>query len=61
MTEAAQNYFKNYYKLQRLIDENIDNKELETELRQKLNEAFVAMTESERELLDIVGKNNIKD
>lgn len=61
MTEAAQTYFKTYYKLQRLIDENIDDKALEEELRQKLNEAFTAMTERERELLDIVGKNNIKD
>lgn len=61
MTEAAQNYFKTYYKLQRLIDEKIDDKKLEAELRQKLNESFAAMTESERELLDIVGKNNIKD
>jgi len=61
MTEAAQNYFKTYYKLQRLIDEKIDDKKLEDELRQKLNEAFTAMTEHERELLDIVGKNNIKE
>jgi hypothetical protein len=61
MTEAAQNYFKTYYKLQRLIDEKIYDKKLETELRQKLNEAFTAMTERERELLDIVGKNNIKE
>lgn len=61
MTEAAQNYFKNYYKLQRMIDEKIDDKKLESELRQKLNEAFAAMTERERELLDIVGKSNIKE
>jgi len=61
MTEAAQNYFKTYYKLQRLIDEQINDKKLENELRLKLNEAFTQMTENERELLDIVGKNNIKD
>lgn len=61
MTEAAQNYFKTYYKLQRLIDEQINDKKLESELRLKLNEAFTQMTENERELLDIVGKNNIKD
>lgn len=61
MTEAAQNYFKTYYKLQRLIDEQINDKKLESELRLKLNEAFTQMTEKERELLDIVGKNNIKD
>ena len=61
MTEAAQNYFKTYYKLQRIIDEKINDKVLENELRQKLNEAFTAMTERERELLDIVGKNNIKE
>jgi len=61
MTEAAQNYFKTYYKLQRLIDEQINDKKLEHELRLKLNEAFTQMTENERELLDIVGKNNIKD
>lgn len=61
MTEAAQNYFKIYYKLQRLVDENIDDKKLESELRSKLKEAYDSMTEQERELLDIVGKNNIKD
>jgi hypothetical protein len=61
MTEAAQNYFKTYYKIQRIIDEQIDDKKLENELKQKLNEYFDAMTERERELLDIVGKNNIKD
>lgn len=61
MTEAAQNYFKTYYKLQRMVDERIDDKKLESELREKLNEHFMAMTERERELLDIVGKNNIKD
>jgi len=31
MTEAAQNYFKTYYKLQRLIDEQINDKKLENE------------------------------
>jgi hypothetical protein len=61
MTEAAQNYFKTYYKLQRLIYERIEDRKLENELREKLNEYFTAMTERERELLDIVGKNNIKD
>lgn len=61
MTEAAQNYFKTYYKLQRLIDEKIDDKALETQLRGKLNEYFTEMPERERELLDIVGKNNIKE
>jgi hypothetical protein len=61
MTEAAQNYFKTYYKLQRLIDEKINDNKLEDELRKKLNDAFTQMTEKERELLDIVGKNNIKE
>lgn len=61
MTEAAQNYFKTYYKLQRLIDEKINDKRLEGDLRKQLNEAFTAMTERERELLDIVGKDNIKE
>lgn len=61
MTEAAQNYFKTYYKLQRLIDEKIDDAKLESELRSKLKEAYDSMTEQERELLDIVGKNNIKE
>jgi hypothetical protein len=60
MTEAAQNYFKTYYKLQRMVDEKINDRAQENELRQKLNEYFLAMTERERELLDIVGKNNIK-
>lgn len=61
MTEAAQTYFKTYYKLQRLIDEKINDKRLEGDLRKQLNEAFTAMTERERELLDIVGKDNIKE
>lgn len=61
MTEAAQTYFKTYYKLQRLFDEKIDDKKLEEELRRQLNDAFVAMTDKERELLDIVGKDNIKE
>lgn len=60
MTEAAQNYFKTYYKLQRMIDEKIYDHVQENELREKLNEYFLSMTERERELLDIVGKNNIK-
>lgn len=60
MTEAAQNYFKTYYKLQRMVDEKIYDHSQENELREKLNEYFLAMTERERELLDIVGKNNIK-
>jgi hypothetical protein len=61
MTEAAQNYFKTYYKLQRFFDEQINDKKLESELKTKLNEAYAQMTEKERELLDIVGKNNIKE
>jgi hypothetical protein len=60
MTEAAQNYFKTYYKLQRMVDEKIYDHSQENELREKLNEYFLAMTERERELLDIVGRNNIK-
>lgn len=60
MTEAAQNYFKTYYKLQRMVDEKIYDHSQENELREKLNEYFLSMTERERELLDIVGKNNIK-
>lgn len=60
MTEAAQNYFKTYYKLQRMVDEKIEDRSQESLLREKLNEYFLAMTERERELLDIVGKNNIK-
>lgn len=61
MTEAAQNYFKLYYRMQRFIDEESTNFEAIEDLRIKLNEAYCAMTERERELLDIVGKNNIKD
>lgn len=61
MTEAAQNYFKAYYKLERLKDENISDPEQESMLKEKLKEAYEAMTQHERELLDIVGKNNIKE
>lgn len=61
MTKAAQDYFKAYYKLQRIIDENIQDPQMEERLRLELNKTYDAMTERERELLDIVGKDNIKE
>lgn len=61
MTEAARNYFKLYYKLQRFIDEGSTDVDAMKKLRTELNDAYNAMTERERELLDIVGKNNIKE
>lgn len=61
MTKAAQDYFKAYYKLQRIIDENIQDPQMEEFLRLELKKAYDAMTDRERELLDIVGKDNIKE
>lgn len=61
MTTAAQDYFKTYYKLQRMIDENIKDPQMEERLRIELKKTYNAMTERERELLDIVGKDNIKE
>lgn len=61
MTESAQNYFKAYYKLQRIIDENIQDPQMEERLRLELKKAYDNMTDRERELLDIVGKDNIKE
>lgn len=61
MTEAAQNYFKAYYKLQRIIDENINDPQEQARLRFDLKKAYDNMTDGERELLDIVGKDNIKE
>jgi hypothetical protein len=61
MTEAAQKYFRLYYKLQRFIDEMSTDVDAMEKLRGELDIAYNAMTERERELLDIVGKNNIKE
>jgi len=61
MTEAAQTYFRTYYKLERMKDENIKDPIKESELKKKLKESYEAMTEREREILDIVGKDNIKE
>jgi hypothetical protein len=61
MTEAAQTYFKLYYRLQRFIDEESTDFETIEDLRAKLDDAYNAMTERERELLDIVGKKDIKE
>lgn len=61
MTKAAQDYFKAYYKLQRIIDENIQDPQMEERLRLELKKAYDSMTDRERELLDIVGKDNIKE
>lgn len=61
MTKAAQDYFKAYYKLQRIIDENIQDSQEQARLRLELKKAYEDMTDRERELLDIVGKDNIKE
>jgi hypothetical protein len=61
MTEAAQTYFKLYYRLERMIDDGKSHTEEADTLRDKMDEAYFAMTEKERELLDIVGKKNIKE
>jgi hypothetical protein len=61
MTEAARKYFELYYKLQRFIDDRSTDVDAMEKLRNELNMAYHTMTERERELLDIVGKNNIKE
>lgn len=61
MTDAAQKYFKLYYQLDRLIDEEKSHTAEADELRDQLDEAYHNMTDRERELLDIVGKKNIKE
>lgn len=61
MTKAAQDYFKAYYKLQRIIDENIQDPQEQARLHLELKKAYEDMTDRERELLDIVGKDNIKE
>lgn len=61
MTEAAQTYFKLYYRLERLIDDGKGNTEEADKLRDEMDKPYYSMTERERELLDIVGKKHIKD
>lgn len=61
MTPAAQKYFRLYYKLERMIDDEKSHTSEVDDLRDQLDEAYHAMTEKERELLDIVGKDNIKE
>lgn len=61
MTPAAQKYFRLYYKLERMIDDEKSHTSEADDLRDQLDEAYHAMTEKERELLDIVGKDDIKE
>lgn len=60
MTEAAKHYFRLYYKLERMVDEEREHSIEADDLRKELDEAFAAMTERERQLLDIVDKNRYK-
>lgn len=60
MTEAAQRYFKLYYQLDRMIDDEKDNTSEADVVREKLNAAYEEMTDKERDLLDIVGKKEYK-
>lgn len=61
MTPAAQKYFRLYYKLERMIDDEKSHTSEADDLRDQMDEAYHAMTEKERELLDIVGKDDIKE
>ena len=61
MTPAAQKYFELYYRLKRMIDDEKSDTSEADDLRDQMDEAYYAMTEKERELLDIVGKANIKE
>jgi len=60
MTPAAQKYFKLYYKLERMMDDEKSHTSEADDLRDQLDEAYYKMTDGERELLDIVGKSDIK-
>ena len=60
MTAAAQKYFQLYYRLERMVDEEREHSIEADDLRKELDDAFAAMTERERELLDIVDKNRYK-
>ena len=61
MTEAACKYFKLYYKLERMIDDEKSHTSEAGDLREQLDAAYHEMTDKERELLDIVGKKDIKE
>jgi len=56
MTPAAQKYFKLYYKLERMMDDEKSHTSEADDLREQLDAAYHEMTDKERELLDIVGK-----
>lgn len=60
MSPSAEKYFQLYYRLERLIDDEKSGSAEADDLREQLEEALYKMTDKERELLDIVGKN-IKD
>ena len=59
MTPAAQKYFKLYYKLERMMDDEKSHTSGADDLREQLDAAYHEMTDKERELLDIVGKKDI--
>jgi hypothetical protein len=59
MTPAAQKYFKLYYKLERMMDDEKSHTSEADDLREQLDAAYHEMTDKERELLDIVGKKDI--
>jgi hypothetical protein len=59
MTPAAQKYFKLYYKLERMLDDEKSHTSEADDLREQLDAAYHEMTDKERELLDIVGKKDI--
>jgi hypothetical protein len=61
MTPAAQKYFKLYYKLERMMDDEKSHTSEADDLRDQLDASYHEMTDKERELLDIVGKKDIKE
>jgi len=61
MTPAAQKYFKLYYKLERMMDDEKSHTSEADDLREQLDAAYHEMTDKERELLDIVGKKDINE
>jgi hypothetical protein len=61
MTPAAQKYFRLYYRLERLVEEEKSHSMEAYAVRKELDIAYEEMTEKEKQLLDIVDKKSIKE
>jgi hypothetical protein len=61
MTPAAQKYFKLYFQLERLVDDEKSHSYDADNIREDLEQAYEEMSDTEKQLLDIVDKKIIKD